>query len=267
MSDFDEDDWTPPTEAELKVLAAKRERSDKISKRMGDYLLKGYKMLATSCPVCQTIQLQDKQDQLYCIACQEIDCHETSKDNPVLSAEAAEKVIAESAFSSRLESRNPDVIPGNTNVMSVCEPQTSNGIDARVANRTPLPAFRQICGDSGCSVISDTDTSPPACPPSTTQQATALNMNSLDASDTAASLGGARPKERSESRILPSKTMMIGDNFKSGDMFEACHSTLVNKLHWANQMLAQEQRVQQSNNLVQLIKSLLETLQVLNEAN
>ena len=45
-------DWTPPTEAEMKVIQAKKERSDKISKLMGDYLLKGYRMLASTCSVC-----------------------------------------------------------------------------------------------------------------------------------------------------------------------------------------------------------------------
>ena len=45
-------DWTPPTEAEMKVIQAKKERSDKISKLMGEYLLKGYRMLATTCAVC-----------------------------------------------------------------------------------------------------------------------------------------------------------------------------------------------------------------------
>ena len=59
MSDS-EDEWAPPTEAQMKVIQAKRERSDKISKLMGDYLLKGYKMLATSCPICFTVELQDR---------------------------------------------------------------------------------------------------------------------------------------------------------------------------------------------------------------
>ena len=58
MSDSDEE-WTPPSEAEMKVIQAKRERSDKISKVMGDYMLKGYKMLATSCPICWTVELQE----------------------------------------------------------------------------------------------------------------------------------------------------------------------------------------------------------------
>ena len=36
-----DNDWRPPTEAEQKVIMARRERSDKISKRMAEYLLKG----------------------------------------------------------------------------------------------------------------------------------------------------------------------------------------------------------------------------------
>lgn len=49
----DEDfEWEPPTEAEMKVIQARRERQDKISKLMGDYLLKGYKMLGECCDVC-----------------------------------------------------------------------------------------------------------------------------------------------------------------------------------------------------------------------
>ena len=42
-------EWQPPSEAEMKLIRARRDRSDKISKLMGDYLLKGYKMLSTVC--------------------------------------------------------------------------------------------------------------------------------------------------------------------------------------------------------------------------
>ena len=100
MSDSEED-WAPPTEAQMKVIQAKLERSDKISKLMGDYLLKGYKMLATSCPVCLTVELQDRAGVKFCVACTEVDCHETSKDDPALSRHAAERVVEEEAFISR----------------------------------------------------------------------------------------------------------------------------------------------------------------------
>lgn len=45
-------DWEPPTEAEMKVIQARRDRQDKISKLMGDYLLKGFRMLGECCDVC-----------------------------------------------------------------------------------------------------------------------------------------------------------------------------------------------------------------------
>ncbi len=86
MSDLagnDDSEWTPPSEAEMKVLAARRERSDKISKIMGDYLLKGYKMLSTSCAECGTILLRDRSGNLYCVACAEVDAdNDAGKDDP-----------------------------------------------------------------------------------------------------------------------------------------------------------------------------------------
>lgn len=48
----DDAEWQPPSEAELKVIQARRERQDKISKLMSEYLLKGYRMLGECCDEC-----------------------------------------------------------------------------------------------------------------------------------------------------------------------------------------------------------------------
>ena len=40
------------SDEEKHALELRRERSNKISKTMGEYLLKGYKMLGTSCNKC-----------------------------------------------------------------------------------------------------------------------------------------------------------------------------------------------------------------------
>ena len=86
-----DDDWVPPSEAEMKILAAKRDRSNKISSLMGRYMLKGHKMLATTCPIpeCQTIEMQDKTGRVYCIACTEVDAVENAKDDPVMASRRA----------------------------------------------------------------------------------------------------------------------------------------------------------------------------------
>ncbi|XP_078058927.1 protein ZNRD2 [Mustelus asterias] len=86
--------WTPPSEAEMKVIEARRERQDKITKLMGDYLLKGYRMLADSCPECGTVLLQDKKQKNYCVACQELDS-DVDKDNPALNPQAALSQVRE----------------------------------------------------------------------------------------------------------------------------------------------------------------------------
>uniref|UniRef100_A0A8D1LJI6 Sjoegren syndrome/scleroderma autoantigen 1 n=4 Tax=Suina TaxID=35497 RepID=A0A8D1LJI6_PIG len=87
-AEVDDFSWEPPTEAETKVLQARRERQDRISRLMGDYLLRGYRMLGETCADCGTILLQDKQRKIYCVACQELDS-DVDKDNPALNAQAA----------------------------------------------------------------------------------------------------------------------------------------------------------------------------------
>ncbi|KAM8945357.1 protein ZNRD2 [Pelodytes ibericus] len=94
----DDDSWSPPSESELKILRARREHQDRISRLMGDYLLKGYKMLGDCCDTCGTILLQDKQKKLLCVSCQELDS-DTEKDNPVLNPQAALSQVREHQLS------------------------------------------------------------------------------------------------------------------------------------------------------------------------
>ncbi|KAM6969744.1 protein ZNRD2 [Aplochiton taeniatus] len=84
----------------MKVIQARRDRQDKVSKLMGDYLLKGYKMLGECCELCGTILLQDKQQKYYCVSCQELDS-DVDKDNPALNAQAALSQVRERQLASQ----------------------------------------------------------------------------------------------------------------------------------------------------------------------
>ncbi|XP_064636914.1 protein ZNRD2-like [Lineus longissimus] len=75
-----EDEWVPPTEEEQQVMRARQVRSNKISKILGEYLLKGYRMLGTTCPDCDTILLRDRQQKDFCVACTEIDVLPDNKE-------------------------------------------------------------------------------------------------------------------------------------------------------------------------------------------
>ncbi|KAM6995912.1 protein ZNRD2 [Passerculus sandwichensis] len=48
-----------------------RERLDRASRAMGALLLRGYRMLGSSCPECGTVLLQDKEQRLLCVSCQD----------------------------------------------------------------------------------------------------------------------------------------------------------------------------------------------------
>lgn len=73
---MDMDEWVEPSPMELERMRVKRERSNKISKIMGQYLLKGYRMLGSTCNKCQAILVQDRQGVDYCIGCSEVDAPE-----------------------------------------------------------------------------------------------------------------------------------------------------------------------------------------------
>ncbi|XP_018422853.1 PREDICTED: Sjoegren syndrome/scleroderma autoantigen 1 [Nanorana parkeri] len=103
----DDDNWSPPSESDMKILRARQERQDKVSRLMGDYLLKGYRMLGESCDTCGTILLQDRQKKLLCISCQELDS-DTEKDNPALNPQAALSQVREHQLSLQ-DDPDPDV--------------------------------------------------------------------------------------------------------------------------------------------------------------
>ncbi|CAJ1063584.1 hypothetical protein L3Q82_022400%2C partial [Xyrichtys novacula] len=137
----DEDfEWEPPTEAEMKVIQARRERQDKISKLMGDYLLKGYKMLGDCCETCGTILLQDRQQKIYCVSCQELDS-DVDKDNPALNAQAALSQVRERqlAAQSPTPSQTPVLNGGPSTQASVSVPRPEHCEGAAAGGRALLP--------------------------------------------------------------------------------------------------------------------------------
>uniref|UniRef100_A0A5K3FED8 Sjogrens syndrome scleroderma autoantigen 1 n=1 Tax=Mesocestoides corti TaxID=53468 RepID=A0A5K3FED8_MESCO len=54
-------------------LDRQRRRSDKVSSLMGEYLLKGWRMLGESCTVCDAVMLMNRDGELYCVGCSEVD--------------------------------------------------------------------------------------------------------------------------------------------------------------------------------------------------
>ncbi|XP_054855574.1 protein ZNRD2 isoform X2 [Eublepharis macularius] len=134
-------DWEPPSEAELKVIQARRERQDKISKLMSEYLLKGYRMLGECCEDCGTILLQDKQKKFYCVACQEL-TSDVDKDNPALNAQAALSQVRERQLASNPEdTTSPEYFSSLQTPRHVPRPEHCEGAASGLRASAPTPAL------------------------------------------------------------------------------------------------------------------------------
>ncbi|XP_074467008.1 protein ZNRD2 isoform X2 [Sebastes fasciatus] len=127
----------------MKVIQARRERQDKISKLMGDYLLKGYRMLGECCDACGTILLQDKQQKNYCVSCQELDS-DVDKDNPALNAQAALSQVRERQLAAQTAAtaQAPELNVGPSTSQagaSVAQPRPEHCEGAAAGGRALLP--------------------------------------------------------------------------------------------------------------------------------
>lgn len=169
----DEEDfeWEPPTEAEMKVIQARRERQDKISKLMGNYLLKGYKMLGECCDACGTILLQDKQQKNYCVSCQELDS-DIDKDNPALNAQAALSQVRER----QLAAQSPAPSQASELNGGPCNSQASSSVPQ------PRPEHCEGAAAGGRAVVPPPAVPVPAAPASTSALAPTRPPVSLQSS-------------------------------------------------------------------------------------
>ncbi|XP_041916884.1 protein ZNRD2 [Alosa sapidissima] len=239
----DDYDWEPPTEAEMKVLEAQRERQDKISKLMGGYLLKGYKMLSDCCQQCATILLEDRQKNLYCVACQELDS-DVDKDNPALNAQAALSQVRERQLASQpcLQSNGE------------ADPCPSSGT-ARPIRTLPRPEHCEGAA-SGLRVPAgatagwpSTTTTPPAPAPAPAL-APALpptpRPSAVPLDPAAVSPGGVAP---GRPLVAPQAAAELQQALGEAEQ------ALLGKLQWASSLLDQTPSVEASVQLCQLIQS------------
>ncbi|XP_071797071.1 protein ZNRD2-like [Asterias amurensis] len=231
--DGEDFDWKPPSEAEMKVLQARRERSDKISKLMGDYLLKGYRMLGSCCSTCGTILLRDRQQQDYCVACSELDT-DLAKDDPAVSASAAKSQVEEhelcaasaaaanqgqeSKPSANSNSQEPHVTPPGKRLRNTSPTSRSSTHHHTRASRS-IPTNQMACG--GLTFVDSKD-----------------DVN--------------HRYHRYENQ-LPGKILDLPSS--SPDIVPESMEVVMGKLYWASQQLKGTTSVEASTSLCTLIKA------------
>ncbi|XP_041864977.1 protein ZNRD2 isoform X2 [Melanotaenia boesemani] len=138
---------------------------------MGDYLLKGYKMLGECCDACGTILLQDKQQKNYCVSCQELDS-DIDKDNPALNAQAALSQVRER----QLAAQSPAPSQASELNGGPCNSQASSSVPQ------PRPEHCEGAAAGGRAVVPPPAVPVPAAPASTSALAPTRPPVSLQSS-------------------------------------------------------------------------------------
>ncbi|XP_059206981.1 protein ZNRD2 [Centropristis striata] len=226
----DEDfEWEPPTEAEMKVIQARRERQDKISKLMGGYLLKGYKMLGECCELCGTILLQDKQHKNYCVSCQELDS-DVDKDNPALNAQAALSQVRERQLAAQSAAPAPSPAPELNGGASSSSP-------ASVSVPLPRPEHCEGAAAGGRALL------PPPAAPSPSPPAPAPPL--------APARPAATPPSAAAAVLQP--------------VLQEAEDAVLIKLRWATNQLQSSASLESSIQLCSLITSCANSLRSLKE--
>ncbi|XP_047463970.1 protein ZNRD2 isoform X2 [Mugil cephalus] len=218
----------------MKVIQARRERQDKISKLMGDYLLKGYKMLGDCCDLCGTILLQDKQHKNYCVSCQELDS-DVDKDNPALNAQAALSQVRERQLASQS--------PAPSQVLELnggpCNAQTSAAVASAASGAAasvpqPRPEHCEGAAAGGRALLP-----PPAVPPPSTPAS-------------GPALAPPRPPVSPQTSALR-------------PVLEEAEEVVLTKLRWATTQLQSSASLEASIQLCSLITSCATSLRSLKE--
>jgi len=246
----EDEEWEPLTEADLKMLQVRRERQDQISKRMGDYLLKGYKMLATCCPHCDTILLQTRQGQNYCVSCSELDS-DADKDNPALNITAAASMARE------LEGKAAS--PGNT-PGHLLQKLTQPAGDMSLSSSNPPTNSVTARHLQHMAARAESDQRP--TPRALDQSFDSLGMTSIDVQSWPAgevkaknSNDSARPTTRQKAETALCSGDHLNSNFNSPTV-----EALVDKVGWAAQELKGSHSVEYSTQLATLIKTAAEAV-------
>jgi len=246
-----DDDWEPLSEAEMKLLQARRERSDQISKRMGDYLLKGYKMLATTCSVCDTILLQTRQGENYCVSCSELDS-DADKDNPALNPAAALTMAREMELT--------NVATGTSSIKTEAASAASSP-----SPRHQPPPISQLDLDSQ-SQLPDTQRHRKLVTrsdqePSDTLGMSAVNVQSWPTADTHGRKPGTTTTRSGYSGDGDTGDCSVDSLGRTtGPQGQITVSALTDKLKWATQELGSCTSVEYSIQLCQLIKAASEAV-------
>ena len=127
------DGWKPPTAEEEREMAEKQKRHDEMSKKMGQMLLTGWKMLDEICPVTGEVPLmQDKDGRKFSVALNACIGEDGSKEDEELEPSSQPKAVLESSPMTKF---TPEV-----KMMTVSEDNNRRNVESKPVSVPALDA-------------------------------------------------------------------------------------------------------------------------------
>uniref|UniRef100_A0A0B6ZPT7 Uncharacterized protein n=2 Tax=Arion vulgaris TaxID=1028688 RepID=A0A0B6ZPT7_9EUPU len=265
---MDIQDWEPPSEAEMKLIEARRERSDKISKLMSGYLLKGHRMLGVVCAECDTILLQDRQGIKYCVACSELDS-DTDKDNPLINQSAAMSMVKEMELSTlasdtKTKGTAKTVSPG----LSQCNPNQAGAEGGRSCEVTPSVTSNAMETQSW-SLNRDRSKKEEtgAAPEQYTKQETLVHSTDSDSGFPSISESHFTScPQQNKRQVQPSHHTVVSNLSTLESSLAISITNLLEKIEWAGHELKDTTSVEYSIHLCQFMKAAAEAVVAVKKA-
>jgi len=211
-------------------IKAQRAKSDLVSKKLGELLLKGYRMLDASCTNCGCILMQLKNQPTYCVNCEEIEIKKKPVQivdiKPIVKTE--QQIVPKLNYQLKKESNDEDatlkiselLLKGYKMLNATCE--ECHTILMQKRNEVPICV---LCVDH----------------PKILKVETKHNQEDFD----------EKPKKIIKTNSIESKFEMTSSDIQSSNEIECA---LIEKIQWATGELRISANVKQNIELCELIK-------------
>jgi len=199
---------------------------------MGQYLLKGYKMLGTCFPVCGTILLRNKQGTDYCVTCNELSS-DTDKDNPVVSEETTIDDLSTTAAAAAEQAADYTI----TSVSNTQHDTQRDMMSSTAANNQPLPDI------------------------SAAANRLLLRLDNPGSAQSDIELG-----ERDvmyDSAPMTIQRLPISNQILDSRLMSETVTAVESRINWANRQLSNSTQIEQITSLCDLIQKCLLTLKMI----
>jgi uncharacterized Zn finger protein (UPF0148 family) len=245
---------------QLKAKSERQVRSDLVSKKLGEKLLQGFRMLNATCDKCDCILMQKKDDPIYCVGCQDpeiarLNSNSNNNNNNKSSTNGAEENKEEAEIQEQeQEQEQSDLSDQFVNELDIIESQEALEQHEQL-DRLSVRALPPVSMSNPMLMSTSTRTRPQQQPqqpkqPKQPQQLRSAPAPALQVAPLRASASSVASASASASASVSNGSCYDYGTTSGGGPVDALHS----KIEWASGQLTASQNVKQITELCEMIR-------------